>query len=88
MLGDWARAGLRYDDLLLETDPEVAKAISQLSDLEMELRLKRIRRAVDLNLKKTELPDEIAKDVDVWNPYLRRRIELLKKQRLEEQMSE
>ena len=54
----------------------------------MELRLKRIRRAVDLNLKKTELPDEIAKDVDVWNPYLRRRIELLKKQRLEEQLSE
>lgn len=73
---------------MLETDPEVAKAISQLSDLEMELRLKRIRRAVDLNLKKTELPDEIAKDVDVWNPYLRRRIELLKKQRLEEQLSE
>lgn len=80
--------GLRYDDLLLETDPEVAKAVAQLSPLELELRNKRLKRAIDINMKKTALPDDIAKDVDVWNPYIRRRIDVLKQQKLEQQLYE
>ena len=80
--------GLRYDDLLLETDPEVARAIEQLPTLEQELRLKRLKRALDLNMKKTSLPDDIQKGIDVWNPYLRKRIEVLKQQRLEKQLHE
>lgn len=77
--------GLRYDDLLNEHEPEVKKAISQLSPLDVELRNKRIKRAIDLDVKKTYLPTEIQKEEDVWNPYLRQRVDKLKEDRLERQ---
>lgn len=77
--------GLKYDDLLNEHDPEVKKAISQLSPLETELRNKRLKRAIDLDVKKTYLPYEIQEQEDVWSPYLRERVEKLKDGRLERQ---
>lgn len=79
------RYGLRYDDLLNEYEPDVKKAIDQLPPLEQELRVKRLKRAADLDLKKTYLPKELQDAEDVWNPYLRKRIEKYKQQRLEQQ---
>ncbi|BAM80426.1 cytochrome c reductase subunit 7(VI) [Cyanidioschyzon merolae strain 10D] len=75
--------GLRYDDLLLETDPEVSAALEQLPPAEQELRWKRIKRALDLSMKKTYLAENIAQQEDVWNPYLRERVSLIKQKRQE-----
>ncbi|KAK4535397.1 hypothetical protein CDCA_CDCA04G1422 [Cyanidium caldarium] len=73
--------GLRYDDLLLETDPEVQRAIEQLPPAEYALRLKRFKRALDLSMKKTHLAEDIAAKEDVWNPYIRERLALLERKR-------
>lgn len=77
--------GLRYDDLLNEKDPEVMAAISQLSPLETELRNKRLKRAFDLDIKKTYLPADMQATEDIWNPYLSQRVDRLKEGRLERQ---
>ncbi len=77
--------GLRYDDLLNEHDPEVKEAIKQLSPLEAELRNKRLKRAFDLDIKKTYLTLDVQKEVDVWNPYISSRVAELKQRRLEKQ---
>lgn len=79
------RYGLRYDDLLNEKDPEVAAAIAQLGPLEVELRNKRLKRAIDLDVKKTYLPTEMQAKEDIWNPYLQKRVDVLKARRLERQ---
>eukprot|EP00183_Erythrolobus_madagascarensis_P007270 CAMPEP_0185845652 /NCGR_PEP_ID=MMETSP1354-20130828/1556_1 /TAXON_ID=708628 /ORGANISM="Erythrolobus madagascarensis, Strain CCMP3276" /LENGTH=169 /DNA_ID=CAMNT_0028545655 /DNA_START=159 /DNA_END=668 /DNA_ORIENTATION=- len=84
----WFLVGLRYDDLLNEYDPEVAKVLKQLPPRELELRQKRLQRAMDLDIKKTYLDPEIAAKEDVWNPYIRSRIAVLKKDRLEKQISD
>lgn len=80
------RYGLRYDDLLNEYDDEVKHAISKLSPQELELRNKRLKRAIDLDVKKTFLPEDIQVQEDVWNPYLRTRIAALKEKKLERQI--
>lgn len=77
--------GLRYDDLLNEFDDEVKLAIEKLPKEELEMRNKRLKRALDLDLKQTYLPEHLQKEVDVWNPYLTKRIEALKQERLERQ---
>jgi ubiquinol-cytochrome c reductase subunit 7 len=79
------RYGLRYDDLLNEKEPDVKAAIAQLSSLEVELRNKRLKRAIDLDVKKTYLPEALQAKEDVWNPYLRDRVAKLKQARLERQ---
>eukprot|EP00171_Calliarthron_tuberculosum_P010358 IDg10358t1 len=79
------RYGLRYDDLLNEYDPEVKHALSKLTPLEIELRNKRLKRAFDLDIKKTYLSEDVQEKEDVWNPYLRSRVDMLKAARLEKQ---
>ena len=51
--------GLRYEDLFNESEPAVAMAIARLSPKEREERDKRLRRALDLDFKKTTLPEEV-----------------------------
>jgi ubiquinol-cytochrome c reductase subunit 7 len=75
--------GLRYDDLIIEADPDVSVALEQLPPVEQELRWKRLKRALDLSMKKTYLAEHIAQQEDVWNPYLRERVALLKQKRQE-----
>jgi len=78
-------AGLRYDDLLNEYDPEVRKTIRTMPPEEAELRAKRLTRAIDVDLKKTQLPDPIQAKQDIWNPYIRSRLGALKQSQLERQ---
>lgn len=78
-------AGLRYDDLLNEYDPEVRKTIATMPPEEAELRAKRLTRAIDVDLKKTQLPDAISSKADIWNPYIRSRVGALKAAALERQ---
>lgn len=77
--------GLRYDDLLNEFDDDVALALKQLSKEEVEMRNKRLKRALDLDMKSTYLSEEIQKGVDVWNPYISRRVDELRAMRYERQ---
>lgn len=79
------RYGLRYDDLLNEYDEEVKHAIATLPPEELEMRNKRLKRALDLDVKQTFLSEDLQQEVDVWNPYLRSRVEALKQKRLERQ---
>lgn len=79
------RYGLRYDDLLNEYDEDVKQALAQLSPEELEMRNKRLKRALDLGLKQTYLAEELQEQEDVWNPYLSSRVEALKQKRLERQ---
>lgn len=79
------RYGLRYDDLLNEHDDEVKAALKKLSPEEVEMRHKRLKRAIHLDVKKTYLPEDLQEQEDIWNPYLRSRVEALKKKQLEQQ---
>lgn len=79
------RYGLRYDDLLNEFDDEVKQALAKLSPEEIEMRNKRLKRAIDLDVKQTYLPEDLQEKEDIWNPYLRERISKLKQSRLERQ---
>lgn len=82
------RYGLRYDDLLNEYDPEVKEAIESLSPIELEMRNKRLKRAMDLDIKKTWLTEEVQEKEDIWNPYLTNRMAELKQRRYEKQIYE
>lgn len=78
-------AGLRYDDLLNEYDPEVRKTIETMPPEEAELRAKRLTRAIDVDLKKTQLPETIQAKQDIWNPYISSRVGALKQAQIERQ---
>lgn len=82
------RYGLRYDDLLNEFDDDVKEALAKLPPHEKEMRYKRLKRAIDLDVKSTYLPENLQEDVDVWNPYLTERVEKLKEKRMEQQIYE
>ncbi|KAK1862295.1 hypothetical protein I4F81_004869 [Pyropia yezoensis] len=77
--------GLRYDDLLNEYDPEVRKTIETMPPEEAELRAKRLTRAIDVDLKKTQLPETIQAKQDIWNPYISSRVGALKQAQIERQ---
>ena len=50
--------GLRLDDLWYHLNPDVAVAITRLSEEEYNLRNWRIKRALDLSMKNRILPPE------------------------------
>eukprot|EP00188_Purpureofilum_apyrenoidigerum_P002680 Plantae.Rhodophyta-Purpureofilum_apyrenoidigerum.ctg2746.p1 GENE.Plantae.Rhodophyta-Purpureofilum_apyrenoidigerum.ctg2746~~Plantae.Rhodophyta-Purpureofilum_apyrenoidigerum.ctg2746.p1 ORF type:complete len:120 (+),score=21.81 Plantae.Rhodophyta-Purpureofilum_apyrenoidigerum.ctg2746:144-503(+) len=77
--------GLYYDDLLNEYLDDHKRALEMLPEEEKVMREKRIRRAMDLQLKKTYLHPDLQKDVNVWHPYIRSRLPLVRKQILEEE---
>ncbi len=52
-------AGLKFDDLMIEEDPDVAEAIRRLTPEQQLARKRRQFRAFDISLKKTPLPDHI-----------------------------
>ncbi len=64
--------GLRYDDLL---DPnmnlDVKEALNRLPQSEVDLRNQRIKRAVDISQKHTELPDELKSLQTPFKTYLK-----------------
>lgn len=51
--------GLKFDDLMMEEDPDVAEAIRRLTPAQQIARRRRQLRAFDISLKKTPLPDHI-----------------------------
>eukprot|EP00283_Hemiselmis_rufescens_P009099 CAMPEP_0173417920 /NCGR_PEP_ID=MMETSP1357-20121228/185_1 /TAXON_ID=77926 /ORGANISM="Hemiselmis rufescens, Strain PCC563" /LENGTH=102 /DNA_ID=CAMNT_0014380307 /DNA_START=37 /DNA_END=345 /DNA_ORIENTATION=- len=62
--------GLRYQDILNEWHPDVEVAISRLTPEELSNRNKRIKRAIDLSLKHSELSKEAQMAFDPYQEYL------------------
>ena len=79
-----AAAGLRYDDLLIETD-DVMKALDRIPKDEKLERERRIKRAFDLSLKRKALPAEYA-PTNVFQPYLFDHVENAKNEREEREV--
>uniref|UniRef100_A0A7S0BII8 Cytochrome b-c1 complex subunit 7 n=1 Tax=Rhodosorus marinus TaxID=101924 RepID=A0A7S0BII8_9RHOD len=77
--------GLLMDDCLNEYEPVVAEVLKKLPKEELIMREKRIKRAFDISIKKTELhPDH--QDYDVWRPYITSRINAVQKQMADEKL--
>jgi len=76
--------GLRYDDLL---DPkmnlDVKEALNRLPQKELDLRNQRIKRAIDISQKHTELPEELKKLQTPFNFYLKPMVEKIETENAE-----
>lgn len=58
--------GLQREDLYIEEDPVVAEALRRLPQEEQDLRMFRLKRAIDLSLKHAILPkDQWTSDQEV-----------------------
>lgn len=57
--GVFSWTGLKFDDLMMEEDPDVAEAVRRLTPAQQLARKRRQLRAFDISLKKTPLPDHI-----------------------------
>lgn len=51
--------GLKFDDLMIEEDEDVAEAVRRLTPNQQLARKRRQLRAFDISLKKTPLPDHV-----------------------------
>ncbi|TFJ84295.1 hypothetical protein NSK_004286 [Nannochloropsis salina CCMP1776] len=69
VVGELNNYGLRYQDLFLE-DQAVTKAIHHLSPEEQLARERRIKRAIEISLKKKYLPADLQKMQTPLKPYL------------------
>lgn len=74
-------AGLKLDDVRNEWHPDVQTAISRLSPEELSNRNKRLKRAMDLSLKHSELNKEAQAAVEPLVGYLP--LERAREERLE-----
>ena len=67
-----SKYGLRYDDLLDETmNLDVAEALKRLPQEERDLRMQRLKRAMDLSLKHVYLDPEMQKKQTPFKWYVR-----------------
>lgn len=66
--------GLRYQDLFIE-DEAVTKAVHHLSPEEQIARERRIKRAIEISLKKKYLPYDLQKIQKPLKPYLSHALE-------------
>ena len=82
MFGKMAKLGVRYEDLLIENDDN-QKALSWQDSGTIAMRDRRIKRAIDLSMKHTYLPDHVAAVQDPGNFYLADAVEEAKSLREE-----
>jgi len=66
-----SKYGLRYDDLLDETQNlDVQEALDRLPKEEREMRTQRLKRAMDLSMKHIYLDKETMEKQTPWDHYL------------------
>ena len=80
-----AKYGLRFEDMLVES-PDVHRAHSWMTEEEREGRNRRLKRAIDLNMKHVHLPPEIQALQEPLNFYLSENIEEAKQLREEREL--
>ncbi|CAM9947739.1 unnamed protein product [Heterosigma akashiwo] len=61
--------GLRYEDLLIETD-DVQKALDRATPEDIQSRNRRIQRAIDISLKRKPLPAQLQAIQEPFKHYL------------------
>ena len=67
-----SKYGLRYDDLLDETmNLDVAEALKRLPHEERDLRMQRLKRAMDLSMKHVYLDPEMQKKQTPFKWYIK-----------------
>eukprot|EP01039_Chlorochromonas_danica_P007413 gene7416-8199_t len=74
-------AGLKYNDLLVESD-DVVTALSRVSPQVLVERERRIRRAIDASAKKKTMPEEV-QNYNPFDLYLAKQVRLAKFERTE-----
>ena len=79
-------AGLKYDDILIESDPDIALATKRLPADELQARDRRLKRALDISFKKKPLPEEIQKTLTPLEPYMTTLLDEAKELRLEREL--
>ena len=62
--------GIKYDDVLNENDEDVAAALQRIDGDTLELRTRRLRRAMDVSYKKKDLPEDLKATFEPLTPYL------------------
>ena len=78
--------GLRRDDLIYDDDPDVEEALRRIPVEELDLRNFRIKRALDINLKQSVLPEHEWVTDATDKPYLDHVIEQVKNERKEREL--
>ncbi|CAN0346866.1 unnamed protein product [Ascophyllum nodosum] len=78
--------GLKFDDLMMEENEDVAEAIRRLTPAQRLARRRRQLRAFDISLKKTPLPDHIQAVQEPFEPYLQNLIDQVKEERKEKEL--
>ena len=85
VFGKLSKLGVRYEDLLIES-ADVDKAHAWQDAETMAMRDRRIKRAIDLSMKHTYLPEEVAAVQDPGNFYLSDAVNEAKKLREEREL--
>lgn len=78
--------GLKYDDIKLEAEPDMQKALSRLSPEELQLRTRRMKRAFDIDFKRKYLPEELQHVQKPLDPYAEKLIDDAKARRIEREL--
>ena len=77
-----SKYGLRYDDLLDETaNLDVAEALKRIPQEERDLRMQRLKRAMDLSMKHIYLDEEMQKKQTPFKWYIRPALEEVEAER-------
>uniref|UniRef100_A0A7S2FYD9 Cytochrome b-c1 complex subunit 7 n=1 Tax=Florenciella parvula TaxID=236787 RepID=A0A7S2FYD9_9STRA len=78
--------GLKYDDILNESDPDVKIALSRMpGDLQVA-RDRRLKRALDISFKKKPLPADFQKTLTPLEPYMESIVDEMRSLRLEREL--
>mmetsp|Transcript_47159 Transcript_47159/g.125351 ORF Transcript_47159/g.125351 Transcript_47159/m.125351 type:complete len:99 (-) Transcript_47159:197-493(-) len=77
--------GLKYHDILIENHPDVDAALDRLTPEELSERNRRLKRAMDIGMKHSELSHEAQEQIKPWEGYLQ--LDRVRKERLERLMN-
>eukprot|EP00275_Glaucocystis_incrassata_P000738 EC120482.1.p1 GENE.EC120482.1~~EC120482.1.p1 ORF type:complete len:146 (+),score=32.24 EC120482.1:60-497(+) len=80
--GELRKYGLRFEDLMIETD-DVIEALKRLPPEVLEARNLRVKRACDLAMKKTYLPEFIQAGQKPYESYLAKTLAEVRAERAE-----
>lgn len=78
--------GLKYDDVKIETDPDVQAALGRVSHEELQQRARRMKRAFDISFKRKSLPLELQALQKPLEGYAAPLIEEAKDRRIEREL--
>ncbi|XP_031552912.1 cytochrome b-c1 complex subunit 7-like [Actinia tenebrosa] len=82
----YRQIGLHKEDLLIEDDPDVTEALKRIPEDSLNMRNFRIKRAIDVTMKQTILPEELWTKPSEDVPFLDPIIQQVKAERKEREL--